>query len=177
MTRWWRFASDLLRGLDAIPHWIIAAIVIGTRILGLIVLGGGLAWILYRRRWRMSVTITIAGALALAVLGWLHPWVETDRGLDLIELNADLGLLTTEGYVSTAGIAAVAAMLTAAAPWLGHRARRAGWALIVGLVVTAFIQAPVSYDSILAWIVGWLCGAAVLVVGGAPARSTDRAQR
>ena len=37
------FASDLLRGLDAVPQWIIAVIVIGTRILGVIVLGGGLA--------------------------------------------------------------------------------------------------------------------------------------
>ena len=28
------FASDLLRGLDAIPQWIIDVVVIGTRILG-----------------------------------------------------------------------------------------------------------------------------------------------
>ncbi|MET0579734.1 MAG: lipopolysaccharide kinase InaA family protein, partial [Ilumatobacteraceae bacterium] len=35
---------------------------------------------------------------------------------------------------------------------------------------TAFIQAPVSFDPVVAWIVGWLCGAAVLVVGGAPSR-------
>ncbi|MET0662953.1 MAG: lipopolysaccharide kinase InaA family protein [Ilumatobacteraceae bacterium] len=164
------FASDLLRGLDAVPQWIIAAIVIGTRILGVIVLGGGLAWILYRRRWRMLATIAIAGLLAVAMLGGLDPLVETESGLDLFEVNADLGPLTTDGHVSTAGITAVAAMLTAAAPWLGRRARRAGWTLIVGLVVTAFIQAPVSFDSILAWIVGWLCGAAVLVVGGAPSR-------
>ena len=63
------FASDLLRGLDAIPQWIVAVIVIGTRILGLIVLGGGLAWILYRRRWRMLATIAIAGLLAVAIFG------------------------------------------------------------------------------------------------------------
>ena len=159
-----------MRGLDAVPQWIIDVIVIGTRILGVIVLGGGLLWILYRRRWRMLVTIAVAGLVAVVILGWLDPLVETDRGLDLVEVDADLGLLTTEGYVSMAGIAAVAAMLTAAAPWLGRRSRRAGWTLIVGLVVTAFIQAPVSFESILAWVVGWLCGAAVLVVGGAPSR-------
>ncbi|MET0911288.1 MAG: hypothetical protein ABWZ99_17625 [Ilumatobacteraceae bacterium] len=164
------FASDLLRGLDAIPQWIIAAILIGTRILGLIVVGGGLAWILSGRRWRMLVTITIAGVLAVAISAWIDPLVETDRGLDLVEVDADLGPLTTEGHVSTAAIAGVAAMLTAAAPWLDRRARRAGWTLIVGLVITAFIHAPVSFQAILAWIVGWLCGAAVLVVSGAPSR-------
>jgi undecaprenyl-diphosphatase len=37
-------------------------------------------------------------------------------------------------------------------------------------VVTTFIQAPASFDTTLAWTVGWLCGAGVLVVGGAPSR-------
>ena len=68
------FASDLLRGLDAVPQWIIDVIVIGTRILGVIVLGGGLVWILYRRRWRMLVTIAVAGLLAVVILGWLDRW-------------------------------------------------------------------------------------------------------
>jgi glycosyltransferase 2 family protein len=164
------FASDLLRGLDAVPQWIIAVVVIGTRILAVIVLGGGLMWILYRRRWRMVVTIAIAGLVAGVVVGWLDAVVETDEGLDPVEVGVDLAALTTEGYVTTAGIAVVAAILTAAAPWLSRRSRRAGWTLIVGLVVTAFIQAPVSFESILAWAVGWLCGAVVLVVGGAPSR-------
>ena len=62
------FASDLLRGLDAIPQWIIAVIVIGTRVLGLIVLGGGLMWILYRRRWRMLATIALAGLVAVVIV-------------------------------------------------------------------------------------------------------------
>ncbi|MET0144010.1 MAG: lipopolysaccharide kinase InaA family protein [Ilumatobacteraceae bacterium] len=164
------FASDLLRGLDAVPQWIVAAFVIGTRILALIVLGGGLAWILHRRRWRMLLTVAIAGGLAVAIDGLLGGVVDTDRGRDLVDVGAELGPLTAEGQGATVAIAAVAAMLTAAAPWLGRRARRAGWALIIVLLVTAFIQAPVSFDPILAWIVGWLCGAAVLVVGGAPSR-------
>ena len=41
------FASDLLRGLDAVPQWIIDVIVIGTRILAVVVLGGGLVWMLF----------------------------------------------------------------------------------------------------------------------------------
>ncbi len=93
------FASDLLRGLDALPQWIIAAIVIGTRILGLIVLGGGLMWTLYRRRWRMLATVGLGGLAAVVVLGWLDGLVDTDRGSDLAEVDADLGLMTSEGFV------------------------------------------------------------------------------
>ena len=61
-------------------------------------------------------------------------------------------------------------MLTAAAPWLDRRARRAGWALILGLLVTAFVDSPMSFDAVLAAAVGWLVGAAVLVAAGAPSR-------
>lgn len=168
------FASDVLRGLDAVPQWTIDATVIGTRVLGVVMLGGLLAWTLYRRRWRMLVTVAVAGALAVVLVGWLDSLVGTDRGRDLVELDADLGPVTTEGFVSTAGIAAVAAILAAAAPWLGRRWRRAGWALTVGLVVTAFVHAPVSFDSVLAVVVGWFCGAAVLVASGAPSRRPTR---
>ncbi|MET0459185.1 MAG: lipopolysaccharide kinase InaA family protein [Ilumatobacteraceae bacterium] len=164
------FASDLLRGLDAVPHWIVTAFVIGTRILGVIVLGGGLAWIVHRRRWRMLLTVAIAGGVAVAITSLLGGVIDTDPGRDLVEVGTELGPLTSGARGAPAAIAAVAAMLTAAAPWLDRRARRAGWALIIGLVVTAFIQAPVSFDPVVAWIVGWLCGAAVLVVGGAPSR-------
>ena len=43
------------------------------------------------------------------------------------------------------GIGAVAAALTAAAPWLSRSWRRAGWALLVGMMVTAFMDSPVSF--------------------------------
>ena len=61
------FASELLRGLDAVPAWMIGVFVVGTRILAVVVLGGGLIWALVGRRWRAgsytsrlraSVTIT-----------------------------------------------------------------------------------------------------------------------
>jgi undecaprenyl-diphosphatase len=170
------FASDLLRGLDAVPQWMIDVIVIGTRVLGLVVLGGGLVMILYRRRWRMLVTVTLAGVLAVVLFRLLDALVETDPGADLVEADVDLGPLTSGGFVSTAGIAAVAALLTAAAPWLARRWREAGWALVMGLAIVVFLNAPVSFDTVLAIAVGWLCGAGVLVVLGAPSRKpTTRA--
>ena len=77
---------------------------------------------------------------------------------------------SNSGFPSAIGIGVVAAVLTAAAPWLSRRWRRAGWTLLVGLMVTRFVATPVSFDSLEAAIVGWLCGAGVLVVLGAPSR-------
>jgi undecaprenyl-diphosphatase len=164
------FASDLLRGLDAIPHWIIDLVVIGTRVLELIVLGAGLVWMVARRPWRMLITVLAAAAVAVAAFGLLDALVEPPEGIEPAPLATDFAPLTSEGFVSNAGIAALAALLTAAAPWLSRRWREAGWALIVGLMLTAFVHGPVSFDPVLAFFVGWLCGAAVLVAAGAPSR-------
>src|SRR5215213_3198835 len=79
------FASDLLRGLDAVPQWIVDVVVIGTRVLQAAVLGGGLVWILYHRRWRMLVTVVAAGALAVVVFAALDALVGTDRGGDAVQ--------------------------------------------------------------------------------------------
>jgi hypothetical protein len=164
------FTSDLLRGLDAVPTWIVDAVVVGTRILGLIVLGGILWWMLNGRRWRMLATVAVAGLAAASLVTVLDALIETDTEMVLVDVDGGLGPLTAEGFPSTAGIAAVAGVLTAAAPWLGRRWRRAGWTLIAGLTVTAFVDSPVSFDLILALLVGWLSGAAVLVAAGAPSR-------
>ena len=100
----------------------------------------------------------------------LDALIETDPGRVLVDVGVDLRPLTNTDFPSTAGIAAIVGVLTAAAPWLGRRWRRAGWALIAGLMVTGFVDSPVSFDLILAPAVGWLSGAAVLVAAGAPTR-------
>ena len=164
------FASDLFRGLDALPTLIVQATQAVTRALGASMVVGLLLWASYRRRWRMLVTVAVAGLSAIAINALLHALVETDQGADLVDVDVDLGPLTTAGFPSRPGIAAVAAILTAAAPWLGRWWRRAGWVLILGLIVTGFVELSVSIDPVLALAVGWWCGAAVLVVSGAPAR-------
>jgi undecaprenyl-diphosphatase len=42
--------------------------------------------------------------------------------------------------------------------------------LIIGLAIITFLNAPVSFDTVLAIAVGWLCGAGILVLLGAPSR-------
>jgi glycosyltransferase 2 family protein len=168
------FASDLLRGLDALPAWLVDLVLIGTRVLAVAVLGGLLVQALVRHRWRMLVTVVAAG-VAGGLLAWLlATLLSTDEGRVPVASSVGFGPLTSEGSPTMAGIAAITAVLTAAAPWLGRWPRRAGWALVLGLALTSFLSAPVSFRAVFGVLVGWLAGAAVLVALGAPSRRPTR---
>ena len=75
------FGSDLLRGLDALPQWLIDLVVVATRILALVMLGGGLLWTLFHQRWRMLVTVAVAGLVAGVLFPLLDNLVEVDDGV------------------------------------------------------------------------------------------------
>jgi glycosyltransferase 2 family protein len=164
------FASDVLRGLDAVPAWIVDVVVVGTRVLAVALLGGGLVWAVLGRRWRLLLTVALAAALAQLLVAAGEAAIERDEGRRLVDVGVDLGPLSDDGFPTVWGIAGVAAVLAAAAPWCSRRARRAGWALLVGMAVSAFVGAPVSFAWVEAAAVGWAAGAAVLVALGAPSR-------
>jgi glycosyltransferase 2 family protein len=168
------FGSDLLRGLDALPQWMIDVVVTGTRILAVVVLGGGLLYTLYRQRWRMLITVALAGVLAGVLFALLNGVVDVEKGAAPIDIAVDFGGVVTEEFPTAVGVGVVAAVLTAAAPWLSRRWRRAGWVLLAGLMITRFLATPVSFDSLEAAIIGWLAGALVLVALGAPSRRPTR---
>jgi glycosyltransferase 2 family protein len=168
------FGSDLLRGLDAVPQWIVDVLALGSRILALVMLGGGLLWTVYRQRWRMLVTVGLAGLLAGGLFALLGDVVRPDDGGDPVDVGVDAGPVAAEGFPTAPGVAVVAAVLTAAAPWLSRRWRRAGWILLVGLMLTRFLATPVSFDSLEAALLGWLAGAGVLVCLGGPSRRPTR---
>ena len=64
------FAADLLRGLDAVPQWIIDVVLVGTRVLAVVLLGGGFVVMLLDGRFRFLLTVGSA-AVAAGVLAWL----------------------------------------------------------------------------------------------------------
>lgn len=164
------FATQLLRGLDALPHWIVQTVVVGTRVLAVVVLGGGLVVTLWRARVRMLLTVVAAGLLALGLAALLDTFAP-DSGGEVVHVNNDLvGPLTSAGFPSASGVAVVSAVLTAAAPWLSRRWRRIGWLLVAGVTVTRFLSSPVSFDSFRNALVGWVAGAGVLVALGGPRR-------
>ena len=164
------FGTELLRGLDALPQWIVNVVIVGTRVLAVVMLGGGLLWAVSRHRWSMLARVVAAGLLATVLVTLIDQLVDVSDGAAPVFVDIDALILDDASFPSALGIGAVAAVLTAAAPWLSRRWRRAGWTMLVGLMVTRFVATPVSFDSLEAAIVGWLCGAGVLVILGAPSR-------
>jgi glycosyltransferase 2 family protein len=165
------FAAQLLSGLDAVPTWIVDVGVVGLRVLGVVVLGGILVFIVSGRRWRMLLTVLAAASAAVALAALLDWLVNTNEPPAVIDAPR-LGAL--QAVSSPEAIAAIAAILTAGAPWLGRHWRRAGWTLVVAMTVVGFVSSAVSFDAILGFLAGWLAGAAVLVLVGAPSRRPTR---
>ncbi len=163
------FTADLLNGLAALPTWILDTLVIGTRILAVVVLVGGLVLTIRHGRWRMLITVTAAALLAVGLAAVLDTF-DPDDGTSVIEIHDALGPLSATSFPTALGVAAIAAIMTAAAPWLSRRWRRVGWLLVLGVTVTRFISSPVAFDSWRNALVGWFAGALVLVVLGGPLR-------
>jgi glycosyltransferase 2 family protein len=164
------FASELLGGLEALPHWIVHTVVVGTRVLAIVVIGGGLVVTLWHARVRMLVTVVAAGLIALGLAVVLDTFAP-GSGTEVVNVDNDLvGPLTAAGFPSSSGVAVVTAVLTAAAPWLSRRWRRIGWLLVIGVILTRFLSSPVSFDSLRNALVGWVAGAGVLVLLGGPRR-------
>jgi hypothetical protein len=164
------FASELLRGLDALPHWIVHTVVVATRVLAIVVIGGGLVVTLWHARLRVLVTLVAAGLVAVGLAALLDAFAP-GSGTEVVNVDNHLvGPLTAAGFPTTLGVAVVTAVLTAAAPWLSRRWRRIGWLLVVGVTLTRFLSSPVSFNSFRNALVGWVAGAGVLVLLGGPLR-------
>jgi undecaprenyl-diphosphatase len=164
------FTSDLLRGFDAAPDWIVRVIVSGTRLVVVVALAAGLVLTIIRTGVRMLLTVGLAALIAVGLVLLLEDIPHVDVGEVPAELETGFGPLTDAGFPSAVGIGAMAAAITAGAPWLSRRWRRWGWVAVGGLVVTRMLTTPFSFDSFEAALIGWVAGAAVLVVLGAPPR-------
>lgn len=176
---WWAgnsissFLADLFRGLDAVPDWLATTVVVGTRLLATVAFLAGLGTAVVTRRGRLLLTVVGAGLLA-AVLAYLVDQLVHPQAVSLVDVDGGLGPLVDDAFPSTAGVAVIAAMVTAAAPWLSRRWRRLAAALVVGTALSRFVTAPVSLGTLFALVIGWFCGSLVLVVFGGPVRRPDQ---
>ena len=116
----------------------------------------------------MLARVGLAVLLAELLVSLRESLVDHDEGQRLVDVDAVLGPMSSDGFPTVWGIAGVVAALTAAAPWLTRGWRRAGWALLVGMMVTDVLNSPVSFAWLGPAVDGWLSGAAVLVALGAP---------
>ena len=164
------FTADLLSGLSALPDWIAVVLVVGTRLLALAAVAGGLLWTAFKHRWAATITIAVAAALAGVLVPLLDGVADVDSAAAVLVPETGVGALTRGWFPSAAGIAMLAAGLTAAAPWLGRRWRRIGWLAVLGLALIRLLTSPMDFDTLRAVLIGWVAGAASLVVLGAPSR-------
>ncbi|HKY16781.1 MAG TPA: hypothetical protein VJM33_17780, partial [Microthrixaceae bacterium] len=166
------FVADLLRGLDALPSWLTTAMVVAGQVLAVVILGGGLVVTVARRRWFLLGTVAAAMATA-ALLTWLiHPLLDaTEAQIAAIE---EWVPVSPDALGTAVGLAMVAAIVTTVSPWVSRNVRRAGWALVVVATITRFVGAPVSFDTLVGVLSGWVAGSAAIVLFGAPSRRPER---
>jgi undecaprenyl-diphosphatase len=163
------FASHLLEGLAAVPTWILDILVVGARVLAIVLLVAGVVAVVRRNDWRLAVTVAVAAVVA-AVIAVLLDGSGAASKPAVAEIHEGLGLLTNSRFPGAPPLAAAAAGVTAAAPWLKRRWREWAWGLVLATAIVRFIIAPVSFDTIRAVFIGWVVGAAVVVVMGGPSR-------
>jgi undecaprenyl-diphosphatase len=119
----------------------------------------------------MALGVAIGTALFLVT----DPLADhTEAGLTTLDDVA--GPLSDASFPGAGVVAAVAAGVTATAPWTQRRWRRAGWVLVFALALARFGVAPVSFDTALALSAGWVGGAAAVVALGAPTQRPTRGQ-
>jgi hypothetical protein len=162
-------SGDLLRGLDAVPSWLVSAVVFATWITGVALFLGGAVVALVRRRWRVLTAAGAATALALALAALLG--VADEPTADTVTQPGDtLDWFVENTATSELVLAVMAAVATAAAPWVGRRWRRGAWTVVLGVMLGRALVSPVGFDSLRALLAGWVAGALAVVVFGAPPR-------
>lgn len=169
------FLGALLDGVDTLPAWLLDLVIVGSRLLATLLVVVGLVAALSGRRWRLLL-MTIGSALVAALTeAAIHGFVADDEGT-IASASIELGPLTSSGFPSAAGVAAVAASATVIAPWVSRGWRRLAWTLVIAAAIARFMTAPTSLDPTIAALIGWVVGSLALVVLGGPVRRpTDAA--
>ena len=69
------FVADLIRGIEALPTWLVTGLVLFGQVLGVVVIVGGAVMAVVRRRWLLlAITAAAAGGRGAA-----HPADPPDR--------------------------------------------------------------------------------------------------
>lgn len=161
--------GDVFEGLSSLPSWVIDTLIVVSRVLAVVLFVVGLVAVLVHRRWRLLLMALGAGGLALVVDLLVHGTIDQDPTA-ITDVAVELGPLSSNWFPSAAGVAVVAATATVTAPWVPQNWRRAGWTLVVATAIAHFLVAQTSLGALAAVLIGWVAGAAVLVVTGGPVR-------
>ncbi|MBK9180693.1 MAG: hypothetical protein IPM45_14225 [Acidimicrobiales bacterium] len=164
-----QFLAELFGGLTALPSWLLTAVVVVTRVGTVAMLVGGAVASIARGRLRFLLTVILGAALGVALFAGIDALADGNERPAVAEASDSLGPVTSDEFPPEV-VAAGAGLMTAGAPFVARRWRRVGWALVFGLAVGSVLGADVSVAVPVALVAGWVAGALVLVLLGAPSR-------
>lgn len=163
------FASGLFEGVSVLPLWFIEGLAGFTHLAVVASIGTGVVTLTINRQWRALVVATASAAVAWGCFLALDLELTIEGGSLILPDNTVNEVVST-AYPTTGGLAALAAIATAVAPWLPRRGRRTAWAILVLASLCRFLTTPISFDVPAALLVGWLVGSLALLIAKSPAR-------
>jgi len=163
------FVADLVRGVESLPSWLVTGVVLVGQVLAAVVIVGGAVAAVVRRHWFLLAVTALAAAAAVLLTLLVRPVVD-HFAPRVADVDESYTLVPPDRVASAMGLAMLTAVVTAAAPWVARRWRRAGWAIVIITTFTRLVGAPIQFDTLVAVLSGWVAGAAAIVVLGAPSR-------
>ncbi|QHA07969.1 flippase-like domain-containing protein [Streptomyces broussonetiae] len=166
-----RMQQALLDAATALPPGLRDGVVGAVQVVAVVAPVVAVGVLVARRRGDAILRIVPAAALG-ALLSWpvTHLAMTRSRPGVWPQVLVGRGALVDAGWPPAAYLAACAAAVVAAGPWLEARLRRTWWTLTVGcagLSITAAAIMPLEAVGALA--LGGVAGSAVLLLAGAPA--------
>ena len=166
-----RAEADVFRLVNDLPAVLekplVAVMQAGS--LGAVPTAGAVA--LMARRPRLARDLVAAGGSAYVLAKVAKAIVGRGRPGSLLDHVLFRGTLETGLGFPSGHVAVAAALATAAGPHLGRPARRATWAAVAAVAVARmYVGAHLPVDVVGGAALGWLTGAAVHLLWGAPGR-------
>jgi undecaprenyl-diphosphatase len=135
--------------------------------LGAVFVAAGLA--LVARRWRLARDLVASGTLAWLGAKAVKTFVKRGRPSMLLHGVVVRGAAATGLGFPSGHTAVAAALATAAAPYLGRRARRISWCGVGIVAITRiYVGAHFPLDTVGGAALGWVIGAALHLAWGGP---------
>ena len=162
--------QDFLTQVHRLPKWLESALVASAQIVAIFAPLIATIYLLARRQFRRVARIWLASLLAGEAMALiLHIGSPRATELDLLKSVQDIGL--SSSAPGPAVIAGLAAIVAVESPWCTRRWRRA---MRVGLTVLVIVRlaagTALPIDILQALSIGWLTGALLLLILGAPNR-------
>ncbi len=167
-------STDLVRLVRTIPDGVTFAFVGLVQVVISVAIPAAVVWLLVRRQWRflgLALLAASAGGLVMALLdGSVHG--EVPAGLQRSRVIESW--LSGSAYPSAALLAAAAAVITVATPFVPRAwSRIATWAIAAVAFLRVLTATELPMNLLLILAVGSLMGSVALVISGAPPRRVD----